>query len=110
MAARRTVGAPSLGDVQGQVGWGSGQPELLGGSPAHGTGLGLGGLSDPFQPKPSYDTTRFYDIYFCPCSRSGYHVLPLYKKATIVQIHHYISPQQFPWHRKAAFLPQWLRS
>ena len=31
------MGAPSL-EVQGQVGWGPGQPELLGGSPAHGAG------------------------------------------------------------------------
>jgi len=28
------VGAPSL-EVQGQIGWGPGQPELLGGSPAY---------------------------------------------------------------------------
>ena len=35
---------PIPGDAQGQAGWGPGQPELVGGSPAHSTGLGLGGL------------------------------------------------------------------
>ena len=40
---RETAGAPSL-EAQGQVGWGPGQPELVGGSPAHGRGLGLSGL------------------------------------------------------------------
>ena len=41
---------PIPGGTQGQVGWGPGQPELLGGSPAHGTGLGWVGfelLSNP---------------------------------------------------------------
>ncbi|MEQ5253619.1 hypothetical protein, partial [Escherichia coli] len=32
------------GGAQGQVGWGPGQPELVGGSPAHGRGEQLGGL------------------------------------------------------------------
>ena len=43
-----SCGAPSL-EVQGQVGWGPEQPELLGGSPAHGTGwdwVGFEVLSD----------------------------------------------------------------
>ena len=35
---------PIAGGAQGQVGWGPGQPEMVGGSPAHGTGVGLGGL------------------------------------------------------------------
>jgi len=35
---------PIPGGTQGQVGWGPGQPELVGGSPAHGRGLVLGGL------------------------------------------------------------------
>jgi len=43
--------------IQGQVGWGHGQPELLGGSPVHGRGLGLSGLRGPFQPKPLHNTT-----------------------------------------------------
>ena len=30
--------APFLGGIQGQVGWGPGQPELVGGSPTHGRG------------------------------------------------------------------------
>ena len=36
---RASVGAPSLGSVQGQAGWGFGQPGLVGGVPAHGRGL-----------------------------------------------------------------------
>jgi len=40
---REAAGAPSL-DAQGQGGWGPGYPELVGGSPAHGRGLELGGL------------------------------------------------------------------
>jgi len=39
---REVVDAPSLGGVQGQVGWGSGQLQLLGGNPAHGKGVGTG--------------------------------------------------------------------
>jgi len=35
---------PISGAVQGQVGWGPGQAELVGGSPAHGRGLELSGL------------------------------------------------------------------
>jgi len=35
---------PIPGGSQGQVGCGPGHPELLGGSPTHGTGLGLGEL------------------------------------------------------------------
>jgi len=38
-------------------GWmGPGQPELLGDSPPHGTGLGLGRLLDLYQPKPFSDS------------------------------------------------------
>ena len=40
---REAVDAHSW-SIQGQAGWGPGQPELVGGSPAHGRGLGLGGL------------------------------------------------------------------
>ena len=42
---------PNPGGTQGQVGWGPGQPELVGGSPAHGRGWGWVGfrvLSKPF--------------------------------------------------------------
>ena len=45
---------PIPGGTQGQVGWGPGQPELVGGSPAHGRGLELGDLQCPFQPKLLY--------------------------------------------------------
>ena len=47
------VGAPSL-EVQGQVGWGSIQPDLEGGSPAHDRRLEVDDLRGPFQPKPFY--------------------------------------------------------
>ena len=40
---------PIPGSAQGQVAWGPGQPDLVGGSPAHGMGLGLAGLWGPFQ-------------------------------------------------------------
>jgi len=38
--AQRSCGCPIPGGVQGQVGWGPGQPYILGGSPAHGKGVG----------------------------------------------------------------------
>ena len=37
-------GFPIPGSIQGWVGWGPGQPELLRGNPAHTTGLELDGL------------------------------------------------------------------
>ena len=43
-ATQRRCGCPISGDIQDQVGWGPGQPELAGGSPAHSRGLELGGL------------------------------------------------------------------
>ena len=36
-----SCGCPISGGIQGQVGWGPGQPELLGGSPANSRGLAL---------------------------------------------------------------------
>lgn len=42
--------------AQGQVGWGFGQPGPVEGIAAHGMGLGLDGLSDPFQPKALSDS------------------------------------------------------
>jgi len=36
---REVVNAPTPGGVQGQVGWGPGQPAVIGGSPAHGSGV-----------------------------------------------------------------------
>jgi len=41
---REDVDAPFLGDTHGQAGWGPGPPELVGGSPAQGRGLGLDSL------------------------------------------------------------------
>ena len=37
-------GCPISGAVQGQVGWGPGQPDLMGDSPAYGRGLELDNL------------------------------------------------------------------
>ena len=47
-------GCPIPGGIQSQVGWGPGQPQLVGSGPAHGRGLGLGGICGPFQLKPFY--------------------------------------------------------
>ena len=38
--AQRSCGCPLPGRVQGQVGWGFGQPGLVEGVPAHGRGMG----------------------------------------------------------------------
>jgi len=43
-AAQRSCGCPISGGAQGQVGWGPGQPELVGGNPAHAERLELDGL------------------------------------------------------------------
>lgn len=43
--AQRSCECPSSGCVQGQFGWGTGHPDLAGGSPAHETELKL----DDFQ-------------------------------------------------------------
>ena len=52
------------GGVQGQAGWGSGQPDLVGGSPACSRGLELGDLQGPFNPSHSV-ILWFYDSYIC---------------------------------------------
>lgn len=44
-------GCPIHGNIRGQVGWGSGQPGLGEGVPAHSRGLGQMVLKGPFQPK-----------------------------------------------------------
>jgi len=41
--AQRSCGC-TLGGVQGQLGWGSGQPDVVGGNPTHGSRLELDGL------------------------------------------------------------------
>ena len=40
------------GSIQGQAGWGSEQPGLVGGVPAYSRGLELDDLKGLFQPKP----------------------------------------------------------
>jgi len=64
-AAQRSCGCSIPGGVQGQVGWGPGQPELVGGNSSHSRGLELGGLQGPFQSKP------FYDCMIPACSILG---------------------------------------
>ena len=54
-AAQRSCGCPLPGRAQGQAGWGWEHPGLVEGVPARGRGLGLGGLSGPFPPKPFYE-------------------------------------------------------
>jgi len=42
--AQSSCGCPITGRVQGQVGWGFEEPDLVKGLPAHSRGVGLGGL------------------------------------------------------------------
>ena len=59
-AAQRGCGCPIPGGVQGQAGWGSGQPGLVVGDPAHSRGgLKPDDHCGPFQPRPFY----YYIIY-----------------------------------------------
>jgi len=51
---KKCVATPE--DVQDQIGWDSGQHDLVGDSPAHVTGLELDDLYGPLQPKPLYDS------------------------------------------------------
>ena len=55
-AAQRSCGCPITGRTEGQVGWGLWAAWVAGGSPAHGRGLGLGGLWGPFQSTPFCDS------------------------------------------------------
>lgn len=52
--------------VEGQTGWGSGQTQLVSGTPAHGRGVGTKcSLSQMiFQPKPFYESrTVFHKVF-----------------------------------------------
>ena len=42
--AQRNCAWPIPGGIQGQAGWGPGQPDLVGGVPAHGGGVELNDL------------------------------------------------------------------
>ena len=57
-AAWRTCGCPISGGAQIQVGWGPGQPELVGGSPADGSEIGTGEL---LRSLPTQAILRFCD-------------------------------------------------
>ena len=69
MAAQRGCGCPNAGGVQGQVGWGPGQPGLVlnveVGCPACGGGLELGDPWGPFQPKPFGKVRRCAELTPC---------------------------------------------
>ena len=43
-AAQRSCGCPTPGGIQGWVGWDPGQPDIVGGNPAHSKGLKLDDL------------------------------------------------------------------
>jgi len=55
-AAQRGGQCPILGNIQGQVGRGSEQPDLAEDVPAHCRGLDWMALKGPFQPKPFHDS------------------------------------------------------
>ena len=50
---RRSCGCPIPGGTQGQVGWGPGQPGLVGGVPAHVRGCNWMGFKVPSNPNHS---------------------------------------------------------
>jgi len=43
VVAQRSCGSPVPGGTEDWVRWGHGQPDLMGGSPAHGRWVGTGG-------------------------------------------------------------------
>lgn len=63
-AAQKAVGTSSL-PTPGKLD-GSWAAEVVGGSPAHGRGLGQGGLCGPFQTKPFYDSMKPLRVSSCP--------------------------------------------
>ena len=68
-AAQRGCGCPVPGGVQGQVGWGLGQPGLVLngeiGGPACGRQLELDDDWGPFQLKPFYDSVLYHGRCCC---------------------------------------------
>lgn len=66
------VSGGRLSDLKGQIEWGSGQPDLVGGNPVHGTGLELDDLGGAHKPKPLYDSI----ILLFKKSHSWRHCLP----------------------------------
>jgi len=52
----RGSGGPIPGNIKGQVGWSSEQPDLVENVPAHCRGGGPDDLLGPFQPKAFYDS------------------------------------------------------
>ena len=62
--AQGGCGCPIPGGIQGQVGWGPGQPGLVVGDPAHSRGLKLDDHCGPFHPRSFYDKTLLYLLQF----------------------------------------------
>ena len=60
-AAHRSCGCPIPGDIQGQVGWGPGQPDLVVGNAVQGRGLELEILR--VSSKPSHSMILRYDSF-----------------------------------------------
>ena len=67
-----SCGCPIPGGAQGRVGWGPGQPELVGGQPAHGRGLGLVGSEVPSNPNHSMICNAKWKIYFSSVFESNH--------------------------------------
>ena len=62
--AQGGCGCPIPGGIQGQAGYGSGQPGLVVGDPAHSRGLKLDDHCGPFRPWPFYDSMKIkYHFY-----------------------------------------------
>jgi len=61
--AQGGCGCPIPGGTQGQAGCGSGQPGLVVGDPAHSRGLKLDDHCGPFQPRPSYDSSKMLSVH-----------------------------------------------
>jgi len=74
---KEVVDAPSLKawgmQPEGQAGYGSGQPGLLVGDPAHSRGLELDEHCDPLQPRPFYGSMITVCKTLNAADHGGYH-------------------------------------
>ena len=80
----RPYGCPTLVGVEGRVGWGPGQPDLVGGNQPMRGGMEINDLGGPFQLKPFYDSAdshTFSCLYFKQDKVSFVSGLPLQKEA-----------------------------
>jgi len=86
--AQRGGRCPIPGNIQGQVGWGSEQPDVVEDVPAHCSGVGLHNVS---RSLPTQTILSFYDYLFSNtknqtqyntiCGKSSKHLLVNKKKA-----------------------------